>query len=615
MAVLEQSPANINILYAGRSDKKVFRTDDAFSSNPTWYDITAELPQNVTAGDIEAHPFDENIVYILLGSNIYKSNDKGYSWENISGSLPDVNLTSIAYYKNSVEGLYVSSDLGVFYRDASMSDWIWFNTGLPVDASVREIEIYYHPDSISEDAIRAGTYGRGLWGSDMYYGAPTAAFTSSATLVPPDCGVDFYDASSGVPHFFQWTFDGATPPSSIERDPLGISYDTPGTYAVKLKVRNELGEDSVYVVDYITVSADILPEVEFVADNTTPCGTDVVRFTDLSLNCPSTFTWQFNPDQVTYLEGTDEHSQNPVVRFDETGTYSVTLIAGNANGSGNLSKIDYVVIGGMTLPYTEDFEGGSFTDASWTVENPDQDITWAMTEVEGNSPGNQAAWINIFDYYAFGPRDYLVSPPLDFSGFSTLGLMFQHAYAKRFGLADTLIVSISDDCGSSWTRLYSAYLDELATSPEDEESFFPESADDWCGEGYGVGCNILDLTPWAGQSDIKIRFETFGRYGNNIFIDNIQISNAVGIADVKHEEKDINIYPNPSEGVFNISLPGNQQRMQMSVTDVSGQIMYSQNIGENETLSSFDASSLAKGIYFIRFVSDEMNEIRKIVVR
>ena len=615
MAVLEQSPANPNILYAGRSDNKVFRTDEAYEGNPVWYDITSSLPNITTPGDIEAHPTDENIVYILLGSKVYKSYDKGMTWEDISGTLPDVHKTSIAYYKNSNEGLYVSSDLGVFYRDASMNDWIWFNNGLPVDASVNEIEIYYHPDSISEDVIRAGTYGRGMWSSDMYFGTPFAGFTSSDTIIPPNCTVDFYDASAGVPHYFEWTFEGGTPSTSTERNPVGILYSAAGTYTVTLKVWNELGEDTKTIQNYINVSEDILPEVDFVADDPVPCNSEVVQFTDLTEGCPDTWTWQIFPETIMYIGSTNQHSQNPTVKFNAPDTYTVTLIAENANGISSLTKTDYIVIGGMPLPYEEDFEFDDFADGGWSVQNPDMNITWGITEVEGNSPGNHAAWMNIFDYYAFGPRDMLISPPIDLTGFNTVGLYFQHAYASRYMLADTLIVSVSADCGDTWTRIYSASLEELATSPENPEFFAPETADDWCGSGYGVDCNILDLTPWAGQQNIRIRFETFGRYGNNIYIDNVAISNSVAIASQEAEEGEILIYPNPSDGSFNIMLPAMKEDVLMRISDVRGHLIHSEQLGNSRSVHQFDASGLPQGIYIMSFISDNLNVNRKIIVR
>ncbi|MDT8392469.1 MAG: T9SS type A sorting domain-containing protein [Bacteroidales bacterium] len=615
MAVLEQSPANTNILYAGRYDDKVFRTDDAFSSNPLWYNITQFLPQVATPGDIEAHPHDENIVYILLNSSVYKSEDKGLSWTDISGSLPDVHKTSIAFYKNSNEGLYVSSDLGVFYKEEGMDDWIWFNDGLPVDASVNEIEIFYHPDSISKDVIRAGTYGRGMWSSDLWSGAPTAAFTSSETLIPPGCSVDFYDQSGGVPHYFEWTFEGANTVSSSDKNPQGISYDVPGFFEVKLKVMNDHGEDSLIMAAYIEVSETILPEVDFTADELIPCASDVVHFTDQSLNCPNSWQWQFNPGTVTFLDGTSETSQHPVVKFNEAGSYSVTLIAENSNGQSYLTRNDYIHIGGMPLPYEETFENGSLDDAGWTIENPDMKITWEMTEVQGNSPGSNAAWINIFNYYSFGPRDYLVSPPLDLSAFNSVGIMFEHAYASRFSLEDSLIASVSDDCGATWTRIYAASLEELETSPETEESFVPQSADDWCGSGYGVDCNILDLTPWAGQSGIKIRFESFGRYGNNIYIDNVQVSNAVAINEPTDRDAGILIYPNPSDATFNIVLPERNGSVSMQVSDMHGKVLYSAIIGMNENTAIFDGSNFRPGIYVMQFTASGFSVNKKIIIQ
>ena len=52
----------------------------------------------------------------------------------------------------------------------------------------------------------------------------------------------------------------------------------------------------------------------------------------------------------------------------------------------------------------------------------------------------------------------------------------------------------------------------------------------------------------------------------------------------------------------------------MSVTDVRGQLIHTEEIGMHENFRSFDASSLQKGVYIMHFVSDEMNVNRKIIV-
>ncbi len=234
MRALEQSPVNSDILYAARYDNKLFRTDNCKGVSPVWYDLTYLLPEAAGINDMECDPYNPDIVYISLNNKIYKSTDRGQNWEDISGTLPDVAYTSIAAYKNSHDGLYISSDIGVFYKDQFMSDWIMFSNGLPPDASVTEIEIYYDAVDPSGDIIRAGTYGRGLWESDVYHAAPAADFQADETLIPPGCAIDFTDLSSGVPTSWYWEFDGANPSTSTERNPSGIIYESTGTYQVKL---------------------------------------------------------------------------------------------------------------------------------------------------------------------------------------------------------------------------------------------------------------------------------------------------------------------------------------------------------------------------------------------
>jgi len=617
--VLEQSPADGNILYMSRYDNRSFRTDNASNAMPIWIDLTSFTPGADEPVDIEAHPTDPNIVYMSQSNRIYKSTDKGYSWEDISGTLPDVNYTSIAFYERGNEALYVSSDLGVFYRDASMSDWIWFNQGLPVDASINEIEIYYHPDSIGNDVIRAGTYGRGMWESDMYFAVPEADFTADITIIPPQCGVSFTDLSTGIPFEWEWTFEGGIPATSNEQNPEEILYSTAGTYFVKLVVTNEAGTDSLTYTEYTTVSEEVEPIVDFMVSDSVACTGSPLHMTDQTEYCPLSWHWMFQPDNVEYLEGTDEYSQNPVVSFTEPGTYSVTLIAENSNGTASLTKNDYILYGGYSLPFSEDFESGLST-RSWTVENPDYGITWDISEVAGNEPGTQAAWMNYFDYYVWNPVDRMISPVLNFAGMSNVSLHFQHAYAQRVSLVDSLIIKISDDCGDNWTRVFAGGPDGngiFATSPNNEEFFQPQTAEDWCGVGWGADCFILDLSQWAGSENIKIMFEGIGHFGNNLYIDNIWIDNSTGMDDITAEvsNADVIVYPNPSTGLFNYSIQNAVSEVTVSVLNLQGQVILNQQFDPATATGTIELSGLAKGIYLVKFANSEFVHLEKVMVK
>ena len=620
--VIEHSPADLNLLYAARDNSGFYRCDNIMDDDPTWIDLSSLLPSNlVKPTDIEAHPTKPDIVYITQNNKVYKSTDRGCTWENISGTLPITSLNTIEYYKNSPDGLYVGSNIGIFYRDNFMDDWILFSDGLPASSTNNEIEIYYDPDSISNDVIKVATYGRGLWESSPYYSQPEANFSSNETLLPLGCSIDFYDKSAGIPHLWNWTFEGAVPETSSEQNPTNITYLNEGTFNVTLIITNPAGTNSVTKTGYITVSSTVLPDVNFTASDSVACsGGFVISFIDQTLHCPDAWQWSIVPDNITYVNGTDENSQNPDIEFTRAGVYTVSLTVTNTSGNNSLTKTDYIRIGGFLMPFIEDFESGNFENKGWTIENPDYKITWAIDTVAGSYPGDKAAWINIIDYMAMGQRDRMISPPLDLSGFTNLNLEFDHAYAQRYYQKDSLIVYISDDCGESWTRIFANGPDGtgiFATSPTTTAFFAPQSSEDWCGEGYGSTCNIIDISNWAGSQNVKIMFESYCHFGNNLYIDNILIANTVDIPEISDDNFHVDIIPNPSSGIFNISVKNMTGNINMKVMNLQGQSILSETISDtkNGFVKQLDLSAQAKGIYFVEFRTDKFTEVRKVLIK
>lgn len=525
--VLEQSPKNPNILYAAGGNK-LFRTDNSKADAPSWISLANKLPVNQTITDIEAHPTKENVVYVTFDNRVFVSSDRGNSWNDITGLLPDVHISCIVYSKHSLNGIYIGTDMGVFYRDASFCGWNFFSNGLPVNAKVTELEIYYDDTNPANDRIKASTYGRGLWKSEMYFTTPGAGFEADQTVVPTGCGVNFTDLSTGVPFTWDWYFEGGNPSSSNQRNPTGILYDTPGKYDVRLIVANSEGTDTLLLEQYINVAENLVPLADFSADKQAFCNTEqpVVHFTDESAYCPNAWNWSFNPSSVTFMNGTSATSQHPEVRFNAPGNYSVTLIASNTNGPDTATKEAYINLGGMPLPFTEDFEHG-FAAQGWQVLNPDESVTWNIATVGGTTPGDKAAYMNFYNYYVAGKRDQLISPVLDLSGADQIWFSFQHAYAKRLASSrDSLIIFISADCGSTWTRIFRASENgsgNFATHAQMTDEFFPTATSDWCGGGFGSACNILDISPWAGNKNVQLKFESYYFLGNDLYIDNVHV--------------------------------------------------------------------------------------------
>lgn len=164
--VLEQSSADVNILYVVRSGS-IKRTDNANDPSVSWVmGVTAPtLPEGKTPTDLKAHPTLANVVYAAAGYKVYKSEDKGVTWTDISGTLPGLFINCLVIDKNANEGIYIGNQTGVWYKNALMPDWVLFSNGLPV-VDIRELEIYYDATP-SNNLLKAATYGRGLWQSDL----------------------------------------------------------------------------------------------------------------------------------------------------------------------------------------------------------------------------------------------------------------------------------------------------------------------------------------------------------------------------------------------------------------------------------------------------------------
>jgi PKD repeat protein/photosystem II stability/assembly factor-like uncharacterized protein len=262
--VVEHSPADPNLLYFARADRKLYRTDSAQASSPNWVDLSSGLPINAMPSDIEAHPYLDSVVYITLSNKVYKSTDFGVSWTDISSNLPSISFRSIVYDENSKEGLYVGGTPGIYYRDSSMTNWTSFYDGFPLDVSVNELEIYYDTIQPALSKLRAATYGRGLWSSDLYDNGtnkPIADFKSSRTESCPNQFIDFTNRSAYNPTSFSWSiqpayYQLASGQSLADRN-IAVKFDSVGYYSVQLTASNANGSDSVLKINLIHISDSV----------------------------------------------------------------------------------------------------------------------------------------------------------------------------------------------------------------------------------------------------------------------------------------------------------------------------------------------------------------------
>ncbi len=76
---------------------------------------------------------------------------------------------------------------------------------------------------------------------------------------------------------------------------------------------------------------------------------------------------------------------------------------------------------------------------------------------------------------------------------------------------------------------------------------------------------------------------------------------------------EISINPNPSEGIFNISINDNQGNVQLIITDMQGKVCRNFKMSENST--QFDLSDLNPGVYFVRCIGENFNTVKKVIIK
>jgi PKD repeat protein len=269
------------------------------------------------------------------------------------------------------------------------------------------------------------------------------------------------------------------------------------------------------------------PTAAFAATTTSGCSPLVVSYNNNSSFNAQTYQWFFPGGVPSQSQDAD-----PVVTYTALGQYNVTLIATNPFGSDTILLTNYVDVNtnGTVTVYTEDFEGANFNAMGWSTVNPDNNNTWELATIAGNTPGTKAARVNIFQNQAnVGQRDGLISPSYDFSNNTDFMLYFEHAHRRRVtSVRDSMIIYVSTDGGNTFpTRVFARAENgqgSFATAGTLTSNFVPGNSDDWCLTGnVGTSCLSVNLSQFDGQPNVKLKFEVYNSGGNNIYLDNLEL--------------------------------------------------------------------------------------------
>jgi len=258
----------------------------------------------------------------------------------------------------------------------------------------------------------------------------------------------------------------------------------------------------------------------------------------------------------------------------------------------------------------ESFQAVLFPPTNWIRANYDNGFSWSRSAPGGFGTSTFSSKMDFYNSTA-GNIDELYLPSTDMSSFvAPATLTFDVAYAfytdANGSLYDTLALMASTDCGLTWSELWVKGGQDLSTAPTTGNAFVPTAAN-WRNE-------TVDISSLIGQSSVLFMYQARSGYGNNCFIDNVNLSDAtLGVISLDGSES-IDIYPVPSNGVVTLhTLFNSPAQINVRVTNVVGQeVLNVAGSAAAEQKMTLDLSNQPDGAYFVTIITNKGTETRKI---
>jgi subtilisin family serine protease len=446
---------------------------------------------------------------------------------------------------------------------------------------------------------------------------PVADFYTPVPYITPGLPIQFFDLSAGVPDSWSWEFTGGTPHLSSLQNPT-VTFYNEGVYTIYLGVTNSFGTDVETKTNYITVTSTPIPWVLFSANSTIACNRDTIIFTDETLYDPTSWTWEFQPSTVTFTDGTSLNSQNPHVRFEAPGYYAVTLTASNENGSNFKTYADMIFIKGIVLNFDEDFESGKSNYFELSSNSRAKVNVEARAAEPGSSYGLHFQGGNVTGAWSGGPTnttpDQAWITNVNFHGFADNCSVDATGIA---GVGLTLDLRQTYSIGNKYSWFRVMINGEQVSDIYGNENFNPVTNTD------PFDMKTFDLSQF-GNSMFNISLQSscyladkFYAEGDNVFVDNIMISNTTGTTDGIIQNAGVLTYPNPVTDVLNFSANGTGQAITVKVMNIQGQTLHQETIGGyiDGDVRQVNTRDLESGVYILQLNGDKGTVTKKFVIR
>ncbi len=207
----------------------------------------------------------------------------------------------------------------------------------------------------------------------------------------------------------------------------------------------------------------------------------------------------------------------------------------------------------------------------------------------------------VFNAYSAsnGMTAELYSPMLNLSETDSTTLVFDYCYRRyNDNSNERMQVLVSSDCGATWTPVFNKAGSALATMSNTTSNYVAST----------YQTETVDLSSFSGNDRILLKFLFTSNYGNNIWLDNINITSTSAPSSIERVENgELAIFPNPVKDVLTINY--DKAISQIDVYDVYGKLVKTfTTVG-----STINVSDLSSGVYMLNMQTEEGIVVKKIV--
>jgi len=166
---IDESRIKEGLIYAGTDDGQISVTDDG---GETWFKINRfpGVPEYTYVYDLIASKHDENVVFAAFNNHksgdftpyVCRSDDKGRTWTNISGNLPEGAVYALEQDHVDKDLLFAGTEYGVFASFDGGKNWKQLKAGIPT-INIRDMAIQER-----ENDLVLASFGRGFYILDNY---------------------------------------------------------------------------------------------------------------------------------------------------------------------------------------------------------------------------------------------------------------------------------------------------------------------------------------------------------------------------------------------------------------------------------------------------------------